>query len=199
MLAGVPPGAQVFAGPSHAIRDIALAADPRPDVTVLANRGVAGIDGVVSSAVGAALAHDGPSYALIGDLTFLHDSNGLLIGPDEPAPQLTIVVANDDGGSIFTVLEQGAAAYAPAFERIFGTPQRVDIAGLCAACGIEHVLAEDLADLSAALAGAAGLRVVEVPVDRTNRRELHERLRSAVEDAVSGAAGEPVHVPAASP
>jgi 2-succinyl-5-enolpyruvyl-6-hydroxy-3-cyclohexene-1-carboxylate synthase len=199
VLAGVPPGAQVFAGPSHAIRDIALAAEPRPDVTVLANRGVAGIDGVVSSAVGAALAHTGPSYALIGDLTFLHDSNGLLIGPDEPEPQLTIVVANDDGGSIFTVLEQGAAAYAPAFERIFGTPQRVDIAGLCTACGIEHVLAEDLAELTTALAGTAGLRVVEVPVDRTNRRELHERLRSAVENAVAGAAGERPHLPAASP
>ena len=198
VLASVPPGSQVFAGPSNAIRDIALAAHPRADVTVLANRGVAGIDGVVSSAVGAALAHDGPSYALIGDLTFLHDSNGLLIGPDEPEPQLTIVVANDDGGSIFTVLEQGADAYAPAFERIFGTPQRVDISGLCASCRIEHVLVEDLADLATALVGAAGLRVVEVPVDRTHRRELHERLRTAVESALASATVEPVHVPAAS-
>ncbi|MEB3368635.1 2-succinyl-5-enolpyruvyl-6-hydroxy-3-cyclohexene-1-carboxylic-acid synthase [Saccharopolyspora mangrovi] len=197
VLAGVPPGSQVFAGPSNAIRDIALAAEPRPDVTVLANRGVAGIDGVVSSAVGAALAHDGPSYALIGDLTFLHDSNGLLIGPDEPEPRLTIVVANDDGGSIFTVLEQGAAPYAPAFERLFGTPQEVDIAALCAACGVEHVLADDLADLTTVLAGSAGLRVVEVPVDRTNRRELHERLRSAAGNAIVGA--EPAHVTAVSP
>ncbi|MDI2031413.1 2-succinyl-5-enolpyruvyl-6-hydroxy-3-cyclohexene-1-carboxylic-acid synthase [Saccharopolyspora sp. TS4A08] len=199
LLAGVPPGSQVFAGPSNAIRDIALAADPRPDVAVLANRGVAGIDGVVSSAVGAALTHDGPSYALLGDLTFLHDSNGLLIGPDEPVPQLTIVVANDDGGSIFTVLEQGAAAYAPAFERIFGTPQRVDIAGLCAACGIEHVLADDPTDLAAELVGAAGIRVVEVRVDRSHRRELHERLRAAVSNAIADATSEPVRVAAASP
>ena len=62
----------------------------------------------------------------MGDVTFLHDSNGLVLGPDEPAPDLTIVVVNDDGGSIFAVLEQGAPAYADSFERLFATPHRVD-------------------------------------------------------------------------
>lgn len=188
LLAAVPAGSQVFAGPSNPIRDIALAAVPRADVAVLANRGVAGIDGVVSTAIGAALAHHGPSYALLGDLTFLHDSNGLLIGQDEPRPPLTLVIANDDGGSIFTLLEQGAPTHAPAFERIFGTPQHADLSHLCAAAGVEHVLVGGLRDLAAALHPAAdGLRVVEVPVDRTDRRGLHERLRRTVEKSVATA------------
>ena len=81
-------------------------------ITVRSNRGVAGIDGTVSTAIGAALARDrvagGRTVALIGDLTFVHDSSGLLIGPTEPTPrQLTIVVSNDNGGGIFELLEQG--------------------------------------------------------------------------------------------
>ena len=64
----------------------------------------------------------------MGDVTFLHDSNGLVLGPDEPRPDLTIVVVNDDGGSIFAMLEQGAPEHAHAFERLFGTPHGVDLA-----------------------------------------------------------------------
>ena len=76
---------------------------------VIANRGLSGIDGTVSSAIGAALGRSTSSraIALMGDVTFLHDANGLVLGPDEPRPDLTIVVVNDDGGSIFAMLEQG--------------------------------------------------------------------------------------------
>lgn len=69
---------------------------------------VAGIDGSVSTAAGIALATHAPCYAFLGDLTFLHDTNGLLIGPTEQRPDLTAVVVNDDGGGIFGLLEQGA-------------------------------------------------------------------------------------------
>lgn len=189
LLAAVPAGSQVFAGPSNAIRDIALAAEPRADVEVLASRGVAGIDGVVSTAVGAALAHPGPSYALLGDLTFLHDSNGLLIGPDEPRPDLTLVVANDDGGSIFALLEQGAPAHAAAFERIFGTPQHADLHHMCAAAGVEHTRIDALEGLAKALRPRSGLRVVEVMVNRADRRALHEKLRNTAESAAWTSAG----------
>ena len=97
---------------------------------VLANRGLAGIDGVVSTAVGIALSRTGgPTYALLGDLTFLHDANGLLVGPDEPTPDLTLVVVNDDGGGIFTTLEHGAPERAADFERVFGTPTGTDLGG----------------------------------------------------------------------
>ena len=96
---------------------------------VIANRGLSGIDGTVSTAIGAALGRPSTSraLALIGDVTFLHDANGLVLGPHEPRPDLTIVVVNDDGGSIFSMLEQGAPAYADRFDALFGTPHGVDL------------------------------------------------------------------------
>jgi 2-succinyl-5-enolpyruvyl-6-hydroxy-3-cyclohexene-1-carboxylate synthase len=160
---------------------------------VLANRGVAGIDGTIATATGAALAHDGPSYALVGDLTFLHDANGLLAGPDEARPDLTVVVANDDGGGIFGLLEQGAPEHADAFERVFGTPHGTDLAALCAAHHVPHVLVPNLAldmapnlapNLALDLAPVGGLRVVEVRTERTGLRALHDRIRTAVAMAV---------------
>jgi 2-succinyl-5-enolpyruvyl-6-hydroxy-3-cyclohexene-1-carboxylate synthase len=186
LVAALPPGAQLVLGSSNPVRDVALAAVPRPDLTVLANRGVAGIDGTVSTAVGAALAHDGPAYALLGDLTLLHDTTGLVVGPDEPRPDLTIVVLNDDGGGIFGLLEQGDPVHAAAFERVFGTPHGVDLAALCAATGTGHAVVE-VPDVAAALAPAPGLHVVEVRAGRRELREGHARLRAAVAAALSDA------------
>ncbi|QNG19762.1 2-succinyl-5-enolpyruvyl-6-hydroxy-3-cyclohexene-1-carboxylic-acid synthase [Rhodococcus triatomae] len=174
------PGDQLLLGASNPVRDAALVGYPRPEVRVLSNRGVAGIDGTVSSAVGAALAHDGRTVALLGDLTFLHDASGLLIGTGEPRPRdLTIVVANDDGGGIFELLEQGDPQYSGVFERIFGTPHGMDLAALCAAYRIEHRLV-DPAGLAAALVpGApAGIRVLEVATERSGLRELHASVRA---------------------
>jgi len=160
-------------GSSNTIRDVDLVAPVRmPGPRVLANRGLAGIDGMVSTAIGAALGHYGRAIALMGDLTFLHGSNGLLIGPIEPRPNLTIVVLNDDGGGIFHTLEQGAPEYAHAFERVFGTPTRTSIEALCAAHGVRHRLVE-----ATALAGhlarvPVGIEVLEVRVQRAGRRAL---------------------------
>ena len=93
---------------------------------------MAGIDGTVSTAIGAALAHAGRTIALLGDLTFVHDASGLLIGPTEPTPRdLTIVVSNDNGGGIFELLEQGDPRFSDVSSRIFGTPHDVDV-GRCA-------------------------------------------------------------------
>ncbi|HUV47708.1 MAG TPA: 2-succinyl-5-enolpyruvyl-6-hydroxy-3-cyclohexene-1-carboxylic-acid synthase, partial [Actinomycetes bacterium] len=128
--AALPADSLLFLGSSMSVRNVFLAAEPSDGVTVLANRGAAGIDGTVSSAVGAALAWQrdggGRAFALIGDLTALHDSNGLVRGPDEPEPDLTIVVVNNDGGAIFGLLEQGQEQFADAYERVFGTPHGVD-------------------------------------------------------------------------
>jgi 2-succinyl-5-enolpyruvyl-6-hydroxy-3-cyclohexene-1-carboxylate synthase len=188
VVAAVPDDGLLVLGSSQPIRDADLAAVPRSEVTVLANRGLAGIDGMVSTAVGAALAHQGvgggPAYALLGDLTFLHDSNGLLIGPDEPRPDLTIVVVNNDGGGIFGLLEHGGPAYAASFERVFATPHGTDLAALCAAHGVPFRRAETPEGLAAALAPEPGLRVVEVRTDRQGDRELHARLRAVVATAV---------------
>ena len=89
--------------------------------------GSPGSTGRCSTAVGAALAHGAVTYALMGDLTFLHDANGLVLGPDEPRPDLVLVVVNNDGGAIFGLLEQAGPEHAAAFERVFGTPHGVDL------------------------------------------------------------------------
>jgi 2-succinyl-5-enolpyruvyl-6-hydroxy-3-cyclohexene-1-carboxylate synthase len=185
LLGALPAGAQLVLGSSNPVRDVALAAVPRADVTVLSNRGVAGIDGTVSTAVGAALAHPGPAYALLGDLTLLHDTNGLVIGPDEPRPDLRFVVLNDSGGGIFSLLEQGAPAHATSFERVFGTPHTTDLRALAAAFGAAHVLADG--PLAQDLGPARGLRLLEVRAERGTLREGHAALRAAVRAAVAAA------------
>ncbi|MGF7119816.1 2-succinyl-5-enolpyruvyl-6-hydroxy-3-cyclohexene-1-carboxylic-acid synthase [Rhodococcus sp. BE178] len=174
-------GDQLLLGASNPVRDAALVSYPRPGVKVLSNRGVAGIDGTVSTAVGAALAYEseGRTVALLGDLTFLHDASGLLIGTGEPRPaDLTIVVANDDGGGIFELLEQGDPQYAGVFERVFGTPHGMDLAALCAAYRVPHRRVE-LPDLTATLTTPGeGVRVLEVTTERSGLRELHGAVRA---------------------
>lgn len=176
-------GDQMLFGASNPVRDAALVSYPKPGVRVLSNRGVAGIDGTVSTAVGAALAYDeGRTIALLGDLTFLHDASGLLVGTPEPRPEnLTIVVANDDGGGIFELLEQGDPQYAGVFERVFGTPHGMDLAALCAAYRVPHTRV-DLHSLAVALADttppAGGIRVVEITTERAGLRDLHAAVRA---------------------
>lgn len=182
-------GEQLVLGASNPVRDASWAGLPFPGVDVHAGRGAAGIDGTVATAIGIALARDRAhadeirpprTIALMGDLTFLHDAGALLIGPGEPRPEsLTIVVANDSGGGIFETLEAGAPALRGSFERIFGTPQAVDIAALCDAYGVEHQEVADLRDLLAVLhpdTDVNGIRVVEVATSRAGRRELHDEL-----------------------
>jgi 2-succinyl-5-enolpyruvyl-6-hydroxy-3-cyclohexene-1-carboxylate synthase len=184
LVAALPRGSLLMLGSSNPIRDVSLAARPRHGLTVVANRGVGGIDGTIATATGAALAHGGPSYALLGDLTFLHDINGLLAGPDEQRPDLTVVVANDNGGGIFGLLEQGAPQYAEAFERVFGTPHGSDLAALCAGYHIAHqqVTLGELGDALAPTGG--GIRVVEVHTSRRDLRTLHNQIQTAVAAAV---------------
>jgi len=182
--AAVRPGDQLVLGASNPVRDVALAGFATPGVTVRSNRGVAGIDGTVSTAIGAALSHDrtgGRTVALIGDLTFVHDASGLLIGPTEPVPaQLTIVVSNDNGGGIFELLEQGDPRFSEVSSRIFGTPHDIDVGGLCRAYHIEYRQAE--ADELAAVLDEpfTGVRVVEVKADRSTLRRLHAAIKAAL-------------------
>ncbi|GAB3455023.1 2-succinyl-5-enolpyruvyl-6-hydroxy-3-cyclohexene-1-carboxylic-acid synthase [Actinophytocola sediminis] len=183
LVAGLPSGANLFLGSSNPIRDVDLVAEPRSDIAIYANRGVSGIDGNVSTAAGVALSTSVPTYALVGDLTFLHDLNALLIGPPEPRPDLTVVVHNDNGGGIFSLLEQGAAEHKASFERVFGTPHAADLATLCTALNVPHTLAADRAALRSAITPAPGLRVVEVHTDRALLRELHARLHTITTEA----------------
>jgi 2-succinyl-5-enolpyruvyl-6-hydroxy-3-cyclohexene-1-carboxylate synthase len=180
--AALEPGDQLVVGASNPVRDASWVGVPRAGVRVMSNRGASGIDGTVATAVGAALAHPGRTVALLGDLTFLHDANGLLVGPLEPVPeQLTVVVANDDGGGIFALLEQGGPTFDAHFERVFGTPHGVDLAALCAAHGVAHRLVE-VGDLTAAVGQAhTGIRVLEVRTERDGLRDLHAAVRAALQ------------------
>jgi 2-succinyl-5-enolpyruvyl-6-hydroxy-3-cyclohexene-1-carboxylate synthase len=185
VLEALPAGSTLFVGSSNAVRDLDLAVTRPAGVHVVASRGLAGIDGCVSTSAGIALAGAGPSYALLGDLTFVHDQGGLAIGPHEPVPDLTIVVVNDDGGGIFTLLEPGEPGRSADFERVFGTPLGVDLAALCAAHGVRHQRVASPAELRAAVTELpGGLRVVEVPVDRGGHRAEHARLRDLASAAL---------------
>lgn len=181
--AALPAGGLLVVGASSPIRDLDIMARPPAVGTrrkVVANRGLAGIDGTISTAIGAALGRpDGTrNLALMGDLTFLHDQTALVLGPDEPRPDLTIVVPNDDGGAIFSMLEQGAPAHAASFERLFGTPHGHDLASLCAAARIPHLRVASRPELDQALASPnGGIEVVEAVVSRAGRRDLDARIR----------------------
>ena len=186
VLESLPEGSTVFVGSSSSVRDLDLAAPRTAGLRVVASRGLAGIDGCVSTAVGLALAGTAPTYAVMGDLTFLHDANGLLIGPREPQPDLTLVVVNDDGGGIFTLLEPGEPSRAGEFERIFGTPTGVDLAALCAAHHVGHRRITSREELAAALqTRPTGLTVLEVPLDRSAHRDQHAALRRAAVEALT--------------
>ncbi|MFA1703059.1 2-succinyl-5-enolpyruvyl-6-hydroxy-3-cyclohexene-1-carboxylic-acid synthase [Mycobacterium intracellulare] len=183
------PGDQLVLGASNPVRDAALVGLDTHGIRVRSNRGVAGIDGTVSTAIGAALAHervgdpDNPArtVALIGDLTFVHDSSGLLIGPTEPTPRrLTIVVSNDNGGGIFELLEQGDPRFSDVSSRIFGTPHDVDVGALCRAYHVESRQIE-VGELHAALDDPGpGMRVLEVKADRSSLRQLHAAIKAAL-------------------
>jgi 2-succinyl-5-enolpyruvyl-6-hydroxy-3-cyclohexene-1-carboxylate synthase len=170
----------VVLGSSNVPRDVSLAdTGGEAGRTVVGNRGLAGIDGTVSTAVGVALASSGRVLALMGDLTFQHDANGMLIGPWEPQPDVTVVVCNDDGGGIFATLEYGAPEHSAVFRRLFATPTQTSIGMLCAAHGVPHVAVGSLDELRAVLrAPSTGLRVVEVPVDPVVDRRERSAWRS---------------------
>ena len=179
-------GTTLVVGSSNPIRDLDLMmapGQPHERRFVVGNRGLAGIDGTLSTAIGVALGRPARSIALVGDVTFVHDLTGLVLGPDEPRPDLTIVVVNDDGGSIFSLLEQGATDYAEAFERVFATPHGVDVAAVCAATGTAYRLVTTRADLRAALSDPTpGVRVVEAKVSRADRRRTAAAIAALGQD-----------------
>jgi 2-succinyl-5-enolpyruvyl-6-hydroxy-3-cyclohexene-1-carboxylate synthase len=181
LVAGLPEAALLWIGSSMPIRDVDLQGAPRGDIRVLASRGASGIDGTVSAAIGAALAHGGPAFALIGDLAFLHDAPGLALGPAEPRPDLCLIVVNNDGGGIFSALEQ--ASFPETFERLFGTPHGAGLHQLAAAFGLPYERLDQPADLDKVMAGS-GLRVVEAQTNRAAGATLRARLRAAASAAV---------------
>jgi len=176
LLRMIPDGSLLWIGSSMPVRDVDFTMPPRDDIRILSSRGASGIDGTTSSAIGAALAHDGPAFAVVGDLTFVHDAAGLAIGPGEPQPDLCLIVVNNDGGGIFSTLEQ--AAFPDSFERLFGTRHGADLQQLAGSFGISHTRADTKEDLAKALAGT-GLRIVEVRAGREDGAAIRAAIRAA--------------------
>ena len=192
LFAGLPDDATLVVSSSMPVRDIEAFAGPRPrPPRVLANRGANGIDGVVSTAVGVALAGPGPTVALVGDLAFLHDASALVAAEgDDLGP--TVVVADNRGGGIFSFLDPASALDPDTFDTLFGTPQGPDPAAVAAGFGwpVEDVGVEaGRRGLEEALerrmaSGSRGVIRVRLPgrganVDR--HREINAAIVRAVE------------------
>jgi 2-succinyl-5-enolpyruvyl-6-hydroxy-3-cyclohexene-1-carboxylate synthase len=182
LLATLPAGAHLVVSSSMPVRDLEWYAEPRPDVTVHANRGANGIDGVLSTAVGVALATYAPTACLIGDVAFLHDSNALL-GLARRAVDLTVVVVDNDGGGIFSFLPQASTVAPERFELLYGTPHGVRVEALAAAHGLQAVTVASAAALAPAIRASVqtgGARLVVVRTDRRANVVLHHELHAAV-------------------
>jgi len=178
----VPAGAALYVANSMAIREIDAFAGPRSDeLRVMANRGVNGIDGLVSSALGAASALGVPTVLWCGDIALLHDVAGLLAGRMQQA-DLTIVVANDDGGGIFEYLPAARTVPRPLFERVFATPHGLDLCGLARGHGWNAESAESVPAFRAALSRAlkGGRHLIEVKMDRAVNTAFHASMHAAV-------------------
>jgi 2-succinyl-5-enolpyruvyl-6-hydroxy-3-cyclohexene-1-carboxylate synthase len=181
LAASAADGALLVAGSSLPIRHLDRYMRPRTGLRVAGNRGASGIDGAVSTALGASRAHPGPTFAVLGDLTLLHDVNGLLCV--EPEDDLVVVVLNNDGGGIFSLLPQ--AGYPEHFERLFGTPHDRDLGAIAAAYGCSHRRVDDPEDVLVDAADQPGVHIVEVANDRDDVAQLERRLRRAVHDALT--------------
>jgi 2-succinyl-5-enolpyruvyl-6-hydroxy-3-cyclohexene-1-carboxylate synthase len=185
LVAGLPAGAHLVVASSMPVRDVESFAPPRDGLRVLANRGVNGIDGFTSTALGIASSATGPTVALLGDLCFLHDANGLL-GAVERGIDATLVVLDNDGGGIFSFLPQ--AEDPEHFEALFGTPHGLDLAALAAVHGIPCTEVEKAGGLLAAVTDAItarGVRMVLIRTDRTENVTRHQEAWRAVEYALA--------------
>jgi 2-succinyl-5-enolpyruvyl-6-hydroxy-3-cyclohexene-1-carboxylate synthase len=180
----VPDGGTLVVASSMPVRDVESFARPREGVRFVANRGANGIDGFVSTAIGAALGGHGPVVALLGDLCFLHDQNGLLASTSRDV-DVAFVVVDNDGGGIFSFLPQADAA-PEHFEALFGTPQAVDVAAVAAVHGIPTVEATRAGDVVGAVEDAVkegGVRLVRIRTDRTTNVARHRAAWAAVANA----------------
>jgi 2-succinyl-5-enolpyruvyl-6-hydroxy-3-cyclohexene-1-carboxylate synthase len=177
----LPPGSLVVLGNSMPVRDADtfLGSSDRV-VRFCGNRGASGIDGVMSSALGAAAARrDHPTVLVVGDLSFLHDLGALQIAARHAVPLLIIAVHND-GGGIFSFLPQ--ASLDEAFDALFATPHGLALEPAVRMCGGRHVRVASWAGFTAAIdaaLGQGGLRVVELASDRGRNRTLRERTIAA--------------------
>ena len=187
-LKSLPAGSTIFAGNSMPVRDLdTFAASSPKHMRLLGNRGVNGIDGVVSSALGVAAVSGGPLLLLIGDLSLYHDLNGLFAAKRHDV-NATILMLNNDGGGIFSFLPQAESVIE--FEELFGTPHGLSFAPAAELYGLGYSRPDSLVELRDAIAGSissAGVQLIEVPTRRDENAALHRRIWSRVAVATAKA------------
>jgi 2-succinyl-5-enolpyruvyl-6-hydroxy-3-cyclohexene-1-carboxylate synthase len=188
------PGLHLALAAAHGDGDLVYTASSMPirdqetflpsiatDAIFLCNRGTNGIDGLISSGIGAAHASGRPTTIVTGDLGLLHDIGGLAVLRDVSTP-VRIIVVNNNGGGIFHFLPQEDALPGAEFEALLGTPRGVDVAKAGALFDLPHRRLDTLGQLPDALAAGTGL--IEIEVDRQANLELHRRLADAVGEAI---------------
>jgi 2-succinyl-5-enolpyruvyl-6-hydroxy-3-cyclohexene-1-carboxylate synthase len=186
MVAALPPGALLFAGNSLPIRHLDQFGQPlgKP-IRIFANRGASGIDGNISSALGAGASSDVPTVALLGDITFYHDMNGLL-AVKSLGLNVTFVLLNNNGGGIFRRLP--IANIEPPFTELFLTPHGLDFEPAIRMYGLDYINASDRSQFQEALARSLAdrvPRVIEVRTDGARDHSLRMELIAHVQKRIA--------------
>ncbi len=184
----LPHGTLLVVGSSMPVRDLdSFLATGLANIRCVANRGVNGIDGVVSTALGAAAADAGPVLLVVGDVSFVHDLNALVAARLHHL-SATIVVVDNDGGGIFSFLPQGTAerpelGLPEHYEELFGTPHGVDVLAIAGILGAEtaDLMPGAIGAAVAASIGQPGVRVLRLRTDRTRNVALHRSVQDAVD------------------
>jgi 2-succinyl-5-enolpyruvyl-6-hydroxy-3-cyclohexene-1-carboxylate synthase len=183
LAAAIPDGGTLFVGNSTPIRDLDLAMAPRDGLRILTNRGASGIDGLAATTLG--IARSGaPTFALMGDLSFLYDA-GALLWSGRSASQAVFVVISNGGGQVFSLLPKRDL---PEHEELFVTPHPASIGKVCAAAGADHISVGHSAGLVPSVqeaGGETGVRVIEVEVDPNLGRERRDEMRLVATGALS--------------
>ena len=199
VVAGISEGTALFVSNSMAVRDLDAFGGGGKPLRVYANRGASGIDGIVSTVAGIAAASDGssPIVAVVGDVAFYHDMNGLLVVAEHQL-DIVFVVINNDGGGIFHMLP--IREHEPEFTRYFATPHGLDFRHAAELYGIPYwcvdsargadrrvdgatSAANDIGEALEEVLAGTGPRILEVLSDR----DQNQRRRDAVGEAVRGA------------
>lgn len=188
----LPKGNGLFVGNSMPIRDLDMFCSTRetnmdamfPGSPIAANRGASGIDGVLSTAAGYADGLQRKCTLVIGDVSFLHDTNGLnLLRTGSTSPALTVVMINNSGGGIFDFLPIAGDVPDDQFRQLWTTPQYVDISGLCRAQGIPHMRVTSMTELRKSLESSWKLNrhcVLEVVTEIRSNVDHHELIKEKV-------------------
>ena len=181
----LPSSANLFISPSWPVRHLEMYAKTRSGLTTYGNRGVNGIDGLISTAAGIASTKIGRTYLLLGDIAYLHGMGGLNISSPNDVPNLTVVVLDNDGSGIFSQLEQGAAKYASHFEQIFGTPHGKDLWVIAESLGIPATRVTTKSELINALNRTNAIPGMHVVVCTTGSRAEEHALITRISTRVT--------------